>query len=577
MSNILTVGAIQDIFDPNIRNPERPVLQIAKVIQSDYSHPRPQRLKVAFSDGCELTQGIIPVNLVERVSGDIKKGQLLRLTHYNCIIKDSLESQETRKIIIVINYEMANSGLYQIFSNLSRVKTTKRTSPHNKSSFTSGPSYTIGEEFFPINALSPYFNTWKIEAVVGTKTDKKTWTNDHGSGEWFAIVLFDSSGEIRATAFEHADSFYNQLQVGKLYSISGAKIRTANKKYSTVKNDYELILGRGTIITEVFNKDSHGFIPFNFVKIVDLIEYEKNDIVDVIGIVIKVSDIQEITTRTTRKNVNKRSITIVDQSKYQITLSLWGLQSEKFNSSILNHIIACKNVRVVEFQGRNLSAIFDSTIIIDPNIQETNELRDWYNSHGIYSKFTSLNTSSSTVQYVDDIKTLDQIKYEKLGEGNNFDYFSTLVTVLDIKKGNISYPACPTCSKKVIENDNECICEKCSRSYPKPEHRYIMSAVVADFTGNVMLRFFNDTALSIMNCEAKELIRLEAEDRDNYDAIFEKARFKSYIIKCRAKTETYEGRSTIRRSAMSVIKIDYARRAKRLYQLINEMEDSFLS
>ncbi|CAG8580360.1 5116_t:CDS:1 [Cetraspora pellucida] len=580
MSNILTVGAIQDIFDPNIRNPEKPVLQIAKVIQSDYSHPRPQRVKVAFNDGCELTQGIIPVNLVERVSGDIKKGQLLRLTHYNCIIKNSLESQETLKIIIVINYEMANSGLYQIFSNLSRVKTTKRTSPHNKSlqhSITSGPSYTIGEEFFPINALSPYFNSWKIEAIVGTKTDIKPWQSDHGSGKWFAVVLFDSSGEIRATAFEDADNFYNQLQIGKLYSISKAKIRMANKKYSTVKNDYELILGRETIITEVLNKDSHGFIPFNFVKIVDLIEYEKNDIIDVIGIVIKVSDIQEITTRTTRKNVNKRCITIVDQSKYQITLSLWGLQAEKFNSSILNHIIACKNVRVVEFQGRNLSAIFDSTIIIDPNIQETNELRDWYNSHGTHSKFTSLNTSSSTVQYVDDIKTLDQIKYEKLGQGNNLDYFSTLVTVLNIKKGNILYPACPTCSKKVIEDVSEWHCAKCSRSYPKPEYRYIIAAVVADFTGDVILRFFNDSALSIMNCEAKELVRLEAEDRDNYDATLEKACFKPYIIKCRAKTETYEGRSIIRYSAMSVIKIDYARRAKRLHQLINEMEDSFLS
>ncbi|CAG8734018.1 9800_t:CDS:1, partial [Racocetra persica] len=403
-------------------------------------------------------------------------------------------------------------------------------------------------------------------------------------GRWFAVVLFDSSGEIRATAFEQqVDDFYDKLQVGKLYTISKARINMANKKFSTVKNDYELIFGRETIITEVLNKDPHVFIPFNFVQIADLFEYEKDDIIDLIGIVIDVSDIQEITTRTTRKNVNKRSIIIGDQSKYQVALTLWSLQAEKFDSSIANHIIACKNVRVGDFNGRSLTAIFDSTIIIDPNIQETKELRDWYNSDGMYSKFTSLNISSSRVQYVDDIKTLEQVKYERLGQSSNFDYFSILVTVLNVKKGTISYPACPTCSKKVIEDNSEWRCVKCMQSYPEPEYKYIITANVADSTDSVMLKLFNEPAVSIMKREAKELVRLEHEDEDLYDACFEEARFKSYIIKCRAKSETYTERSTkverstIRYYAMSVIPIDHVGRIKKLYQLITEMEDSFLS
>ncbi|CAG8688573.1 15716_t:CDS:2 [Racocetra fulgida] len=549
MSNILSVGAIQDIFNPSSRSPEKPVLQVAKVIQSDYSQPRPPRLKVAFNDGCELAQGIISVNLVEKVSGDLKRGQLLRLTHYNCIIKRSPESQESQKIIIVTDYEMASSELHRIFSNLPRVQTIKRTS-YNKSMqqvITSGPSYTIGEEFFPIGSLSPYFNAWKIEAIVGTKTDIKYWQNDNGSGKWFAVVLFDSSGEIRATAFEQqVDDFYDQLQVGKLYSISKARINMANKKYSTVKNDYELIFGRETMIIEVLNKDPHVFIPFNFVKIADLFEYEKDDIIDIIGIVIDVSDIQEITTRTTRKNVNKRTIIIGDQSKYQVALTLWSLRAEQFDSSISNHIIACKNVRVGDFSGRSLSAIFDSTIIIDPNIQETKELRDWYNSDGTYSKFTPLNISSSRVQYVDDIKTVEQVKYERLGQNSNFDYFSILVTVLNVKK-----------------DGSEWQCAKCMQSYPEPEHKYIMTANVADSTDGMMLKFFNEPAISIMKREAKELVRLEDEDKDLYDACFEEACFKSYIIKCRAKNETYTERetnaerSTVRYFGMSVIPIDY--------------------
>ncbi|CAG8656396.1 14571_t:CDS:1, partial [Dentiscutata heterogama] len=78
MSNLISVGVIQAIFNPkSSKKPEKPVFQVAKVAQSDYSSLRPQRLKVAFNDGIELVQGIIPVKLVEKVSRDIKQGQLL--------------------------------------------------------------------------------------------------------------------------------------------------------------------------------------------------------------------------------------------------------------------------------------------------------------------------------------------------------------------------------------------------------------------------------------------------------------------------------------------------------------------
>ncbi|RIB13295.1 hypothetical protein C2G38_1906428, partial [Gigaspora rosea] len=433
--------------------------------------------------------------------------------------------------------------------------------------------------FFPINIISPYCNTWKIEALVGTKSEIKYWRKFDGTGKWFSIVLYDSSGEIRATAFEQqVDEFYDQLQVGKIYEISKARVVSANKKYwSVIKNEYELYFGRETIINEVLDKDPSNFMTFNFVKISDLFEYEKDEIIDVIGLVTNVSDIQEIVIKSTQRNANKRNITIIDQSKYQVTLTLWGSNAEKFDNSLLKHVIACKNVRVGDFQGRNLTLLNDSQAIRDPKIKETKSLLDWYNVHGSYSKFTPLNASRFTMQYDDDIKTLEQIKYEKLGQDDNVDSFLIMATITYIKKGTISYTACPTCYKKVIEKDNEWQCGKCSQSYQEPEHRYLLSCVLGDFTDNTMLTFFNDTADSIMGINVKELIRLKDEDEDSYHSCFEEASCKPYFIKCRAKTNTYitentyEERSSVRYNAMSIAPVDYVIRAKKLYQIISNM------
>ncbi|KAF0545624.1 replication factor-a protein [Gigaspora margarita] len=583
MSNLISVGVIKAIFNPkSSKKPEKPVLQVAKIAHNEYSSLRPQRLKVALNDGCELVQGIIPVNSVG-ASRNINRGQLLRLTHYNCLIKPSLETKETLKIIIVINYELVDNQLYPIFHSLSppQVRNIRRTPLHTRSLQQSNAfesNYTIDEEFFPISTLSPYYNTWKIEALVGTKSDVRYWKKFDGTGKWFSVVLYDSSGEIRATAFEQqVDEFYDQLQVGKLYEISKAKVGSSNKKYSSIiKNEYELFLGRETIIREVLDKDTSNFMAFNFVKISDLFEYEKDEIIDIIGLVIEVSNFQEITIKSTRRNVNKRSITMIDQSQYQVTLALWSSNAEKFDKSLLNHVIACKNVRVGDFQGRNLTLLNDSLVIRDPKIKETKALLDWYNINGSNLKFTKF-----TMQYNDDIKTLEQVKYEKLGQDDKVDFFLIMATITFIKKGTISYPACPTCFKKVNQIDNEWQCVKCSQSYKEPEHRYILSAILTDFTGNSILTFFNDTADKIMEIDVNELLRLRDEDEDRYHSYFENATCKSYFIKCRAKTDTYitenentyEERSSVRYNAMDVSPVDYVIRAKKLYQIISDFEE----
>ncbi|CAG8670974.1 6693_t:CDS:2, partial [Cetraspora pellucida] len=359
------------------------------------------------------------------------------------------------------------------------------------------------------------------------------------------------------------------------YLISKAKVNVAKKNFSAVKNDYEIYLESGSIIEEVANRNPTDLIKFDFVRIENISQYEKDSTLDVVGMVINVDDIQQITTRTTQKNINKRDITIADQSEYQIILTLWGQTAEKYGPSILNTVIACKNVRVGDFAGRNLSVFNGTSFLVDVDIKEPKELRDWYTSRDEGRPFASLSSSGSVaIDKNEPKKTLAQAKNEKLGHNERTDYFSTKATILFIKKEGVSYPACPTCKKKVLEDGDEWRCEKCSRNYPEPDHRYIMTISVADFSDYAWFQCFNESAIVIMGREAKELIKLCGENVDLYEECFDHACLKSFVFRCRAKTEIYNEQTRIRYTVTGIAPVDYAARARELYKDIEIMRNN---
>ncbi len=90
---------------------------------------------------------------------------------------------------------------------------------------------------------------------------------------------------------------------------------------------------------------------------------------DVIVVVKEVGDLAEITTRnnkTVRPSSNistvtslqmlglqtqKRDLVVVDNTEFSVRLALWGKQAEQF-SAPLDSVIACKGVRVSDFNGK---------------------------------------------------------------------------------------------------------------------------------------------------------------------------------------------------------------------------------
>lgn len=174
-----------------------------------------------------------------------------------------------------------------------------------------------------------------------------------------------------------------------------------------------------------------------------------------------------------------------------VRLTLWGRQAENFTAaggynddgSPQQPVIAFKAVRVGDFGGRSLSMVSSSSMAVDPDIPEAHALRGWFDNQGegtIFQTFNSMGGGAAGAgggaMRLDQFKLIGDVKDEMLGTGDQPDNFWIRAHLVYIKKENISYPACPTpkCGKKVMmEDTNSWRCEKCDRTFPEPEYRWV--------------------------------------------------------------------------------------------------------
>jgi len=319
---------------------------------------------------------------------------------------------------------------------------------------------------------------------------------------------------------------------------------------------------------------------YDFAKISDLSGVGKDANVDIIGIC---KDSQEPINITTRagKELTKREITVCDQSNAEITLTLWGATAETFNGEG-NPVVAVKGTRVGDYNGCTLSG---GDLLVNPELEQTSKLRQWWDTKGRSSQFNSLSVAgqrSSGGMGDAAMKSIGEVKSESLGQNSDRgDYYSTMANITYFQKDKALYKACPNqvdgrdCNKKIQDNgDGSYRCEKCSLNLNNFKWRLMVTLNMGDYSDGLWATCFQETAEKLLGMSSEEVGNLSEQDEEAYNKVFTDACFKTYSFRCRAKADTYNDETRVKHTVVAVENVDYAAMNKFMIKEIESMGGS---
>ncbi|XP_009595034.1 replication protein A 70 kDa DNA-binding subunit B [Nicotiana tomentosiformis] len=444
----------------------------------------------------------------------------------------------------------------------------------------------------PLVSLNPYQGNWTIKVRVTSKGNMRTYKNARGEGCVFNVELTDEDGtQIQATMFnEAARKFFDNFELGKVYYISKGTLRVANKQFKTVQNDYEMTLNENSQVEEASNEEA--FIPetkFNFVPIDELGPYVNGrELVDVIGVVQSVSPTMSIRRKSNNETVPKRDITIADETKKTVVVSLWNdlatnVGQELLDMSDKSPVVAIKSLKVGDFQGVSLSALSKSNIVVNPDLPEAKKLRYWYDSEGKETSLASIGSGMSPStkngarsMYSDRVSLLHITSNPSLGEEKPV-FFSIKAYISFIKPDQTMwYRACRTCNKKVTDAFGSGYwCEGCQKNDAECSLRYIMALKVFDASGEAWFSAFNEHAEKILGCSADELDKLKSEEGETaYQMKLKEATWVPHLFRVSVAPQEYNSEKRQRITVRAVAPVDYAAESKYLLEEMSKMNIS---
>ena len=121
-------------------------------------------------------------------------------------------------------------------------------------------------EYMPIKALNTFTRDWIIKARVASKGDKKITKK---GGSLLKIELVDKFNTcIEGTFFnDAADNFDSKLKENHVYTFASGVVRMANKKFTSVRNDFCIVFEKNSVISEKVDDGSICNQAFDFCKI----------------------------------------------------------------------------------------------------------------------------------------------------------------------------------------------------------------------------------------------------------------------------------------------------------------------
>ena len=362
--------------------------------------------------------------LSTRLNGLIKEKTMIEM----CFVKLNefiVNEVQGRRIIIVLNAEVVSGPTEKVGApkNIAKASAAasssaaappaapKAAAPAARSTYAASSatksntsSAGVKGKYHPIDSLNPYQNRWTIRARITNKSDMRTYNNAKGPGKLFSIdLLDDAGGEIRGTFFnEGVDKYDALLQKDQIYSFSGGRIKLANKRFSSLNNDYEITFSERSEILKLSGAEAGGAFNtrFNFATLRDFETMGADTIVDVCGVISQADPVKDLMSKKGAQ-LYKRDLTVVDCSgpsgtAMSVRLTLWGENAQMADDTFMaGTLLAAKGMKIGEWGGRSLSAGRGCTLLFNPDLPEAHKLKAWYDDGGSSAAVTALTTGSS--------------------------------------------------------------------------------------------------------------------------------------------------------------------------------------
>ncbi|KAH9307460.1 hypothetical protein KI387_035371 [Taxus chinensis] len=367
----------------------------------------------------------------------------------------------------------------------------------------------------PIKSLNPYQSVWTIEGRVIKKGNLNNYSTENRIGQVFSFDIIDkSNSDIVVNSFDLATtSYYNQIQLGKTYTIKGGTLRTAKKDYNNSTTPWDIILDLDSSVKLSTNQSVN--IPqylFRFKTIAEINSAPAKSTIDLLAIALSITAPSTIRKSDSTFN-HKRTVVLSDNSALCIEATLWGTFSDnegKLLSELcatqtsIRPVLAIKRAKTTTFKGTTLATGLNTQIFIDPDITEAHALRAWFTSLTSTTAYPSVSIGKIEKTYIASMKSSSQ-----LGKPLTF---STATTIIHINMSSFSYPTCTSivknhqCKKKLdLTANSSWYCQKCKHDVSHCDYKYALHFIIEDGTSTTWVTTFDEVATSIMGISAQEL------------------------------------------------------------------------
>jgi hypothetical protein len=324
-----------------------------------------------------------------------------------------------------------------------------------------------------------------------------------------SYIFIDTKGdEIQATAFNKAvENFSKIIQEGGIYEIRKCNIQLAERAYNATKCDYKLGFNESTQVIPAPDNGKFSGVKFSIIPLEQIVDFPIGKIIDVFGFVLDDKGFQEITTKN-EKILKMQKLLIGDDTLSRIELTLWEPFGSPDNNYSLGDLIAVKNCRVKEFNGRKQLSTTDSTEVkksLDP--ESDSRLRKFYDEHQNENDYKDVQgemISSGVIKSPAELVFIKDIQntYEIEMDNKDRPVFEINATVTRLNHSERNYyTGCAKCHKK-METD---VCTYCSCTEKKV--MFTLSLDVRDATSHFWIDMFGELA--------EKFLGIKGEDYEN--------------------------------------------------------------